>query len=64
MNEQVRAALLVSALVTLASMFGLEVGAFEERQRRAYSLALKVVRDVQSSLGEPSAPESGSGPES
>lgn len=64
MSEQAKLALLVSALVTLAFMFGIEVGAFEERQRRAYTLALKVVRDVQSTFAEPSAPESGSGPES
>ena len=47
MNEAGKTALLVSALVTIAFLFGIEVGAFDERQRRARIAMYRVLGDVQ-----------------
>lgn len=74
MSEHAKCALLVSALVVMAFMFGIEVGAFEQRQiesRRkiARYLAENYVEIEPGTFAprkpeEPSAPVSGSGPES
>lgn len=63
MNEAGKTALLVSALVTIAFLFGIEVGAFDERQRRARIAMYRVLGDVQdaTALLKPQTPDTESG---
>lgn len=63
MNDAGKTALLVSALVTVAFLFGIEVGAFDERQRRARFAMYRVLDDVQgaAALLKPQTPDTESG---
>lgn len=47
MNDAAKTALLISAVVTMAFLFGIEVGAFDERQRRARIAMFRVLDEVQ-----------------
>ena len=58
MNDAAKTAFLISAVVTMAFLFGFEVGAFEERQRRARLSMLAVLDTVQAVASGASAKSS------
>jgi nitrogen fixation-related uncharacterized protein len=69
MTEAIKTSILIGALATLAFLFGIEVGTFEERQRNARLLMLRFFEERLSpeatKPASPSADDSATGePES